>query len=149
MNLVLVARRPEPLELTAHRCRSLGVEVRTALLAMQHRVNDLDFRMFVIAVLIQRESGGTLGEVLGRISVLMRERAALKGEVNSLTAESKLSGRILSVLPVVVLAVIMLMSPNFVQPMLVSPLGPWLLGAAGGSVVIGYLIMMRIADVEL
>jgi len=127
----------------------LGVEVRTALLAMQHRVNDLDFRMFVIAVLIQRESGGTLGEVLGRISILMRERAALKGEVNSLTAESKLSGRILSVLPVVVLAVIMLMSPNFVQPMLISPLGQWLLGAAGGSVVIGYLIMMRIADVEL
>jgi tight adherence protein B len=127
----------------------LGVEVRTALLAMQHRVDDLDFRMFVIAVLIQRESGGNLSEVLGRISSLMRERAALKGEVISLTAESKLSGRILAVLPVLVFLVVMLINPNFVQPMLVSPYGLWLLGSAVGSVIVGYLVMMRIANVEL
>lgn len=127
----------------------LGVEVRTALLTMQHRVDDLDFRMFVIAVLIQRESGGNLGEVLGRISSLMRERAALRGEVISLTAESKLSGRILTCLPVLVFLVIMLINPGFTEPMLQSAIGPWLLGAAGMSVLIGYFIMMQIADVEL
>lgn len=127
----------------------LGVEVRAALLAMQQRVNDLDFRMFVIAVLIQRESGGNLSEVLSRISALMRERAALKGEVASLTAESKMSGRILAVLPVVVFLVIKLISPEFTQPMTSSEIGPWILGAAAGSVVIGYFVMMRIADIEL
>ncbi|MEQ1691763.1 MAG: type II secretion system F family protein [Gemmatimonas sp.] len=127
----------------------LGVEVRTALLAMQHRVNDLDFRMFVIAVLIQRESGGNLSEVLGRISSLMRERAALKGEVASLTAESKMSGRILSVLPVLVFLVITLMSPDFTKPMTSSVVGPWILAGAVVSVVLGYFVMMRIADIEL
>lgn len=127
----------------------LGVEVRTALLAMQQRVNDLDFRMFVIAVLIQRESGGNLGEVLGRISALMRERAALQGEVISLTAESKMSGRILSVLPVVVFGIITLISPDFTKPMTVSFIGQLLMGGAALSVVIGYAVMMRIANVEL
>jgi len=127
----------------------LGVEVRTALLAMQQRIDDLDFRMFVIAVLIQRESGGNLGEVLGRISTLMRERAALKGEVISLTAESKLSGRILTVLPIFVFLLIMIISPGFTEPMLTSETGPWLLGGAMVSVFMGYFVMMRIANVEL
>lgn len=127
----------------------LGMEVRTALLAMQHRVNDLDFRMFVTAVLIQRETGGNLSEVLGRLSSLMRERAALKGEVASLTAESKMSGRIMGVLPLVVFGVVNLIDPNFVKPMTSSTVGPWILGGAALSVVIGYTIMMRIADIEL
>ena len=127
----------------------LGVEVRAALLAMQQRVNDLDFRMFVIAVLIQRESGGNLSEVLTRISSLMRERAALKGEVASLTAESKMSGRILAVLPVLVFFVIKLISPDFTQPMTSSAIGPWILGGAAVSVLVGYFVMMRIADIEL
>ena len=116
---------------------------------MQQRIDDLDFRMFVIAVLIQRESGGNLGEVLGRISTLMRERAALKGEVISLTAESKLSGRILTVLPIFVFLLIMIISPGFTEPMLTSETGPWLLGGAMVSVFLGYFVMMRIANVEL
>lgn len=127
----------------------LGMEVRTALLAMQHRVNDLDFRMFVTAVLIQRETGGNLSEVLGRISSLMRERAALLGEVASLTAESKMSGRILAVLPLAVFLVINLIDPAFTRPMTSSVVGPWILAGAMVSVIIGYFVMMRIADVEL
>ena len=127
----------------------LGVEVRTALLSMQQRVNDLDFRMFVTAVLIQRETGGNLAEVLGRISTLMRERAALKGDVASLTAESKMSGRILSVLPLLVFTVISLIDSKFTKPMTDSTYGPMMLGGAVVSVLLGYFVMMRIADVEL
>ena len=127
----------------------LGVEVRIALLSMQHRVQDLDFRMFVTAVLIQRETGGNLTEVLGRISSLMRERATLKGDVASLTAESKMSGRILAILPLAVFVLINLMDPNFTRPMTDSPFGPWLLGGAMVSVVVGYWMMMQIADVEI
>jgi tight adherence protein B len=127
----------------------LGVEVRSALLAMQERVKDLDFRMFVIAVLIQRESGGNLSEVLGRISLLMRERSALQGEIVSLTAESKMSGRILSVLPVIVFTLITLISPDFTKPMTSSPFGPFILLGAGISVIIGYFVMMQISSIEL
>lgn len=126
----------------------LGMEVRTALLAMQHRVSDVDFRMFVTAVLIQRETGGNLSEVLGRISSLMRERAALKGEVETLTAESKMSARILSVLPLLVFVVINLIQPDFTRPMLASVVGQWLMAGAVASVLVGYVMMMRIANVE-
>ena len=127
----------------------LGMEVRTALLAMQERVNSLDLRMFVTAILIQRETGGNLGEVLGKIGSLMRERAALKGEIETLTAESKLSARILGALPFVVFAAVSVLNPGFMQPMLETDLGPWVFFGATLSVMFGYWIMMRIADIEI
>jgi tight adherence protein B len=103
----------------------LGMEVRTALLAMQDRIDSLDLRMFVTAILIQRETGGNLGEVLGKIGTLMRERAALKGEIRTLTAESKLSARILGALPFVVFGLVNLLNPGFMRPMLETDMGPW------------------------
>lgn len=127
----------------------LGMEVRIALLALQERVNSLDLRMFVTAILIQRETGGNLSEVLGKIATLMRERAALKGEIRTLTAESKLSARILGALPFVVFAMVNLLNPGFMQPMMEKSYGPWVFFAATMSVAMGYWIMMRIADIEI
>ena len=127
----------------------LGMEVRTALLALQDRVDSLDLRMFVTAILIQRESGGNLSEVLGKISTLMRERAAIKGEIATLTAESKLSARILGALPFVVFGMVNLLNPGFMRPMLATSIGPWVFFAAGLSVAMGYWMMMQIADIEI
>jgi tight adherence protein B len=127
----------------------LGMEVRTALLSMQERVDSLDLRMFVTAILIQRETGGNLGEVLGKIGTLMRDRSALKGEIRTLTAESKLSARILGALPFVVFAAVNLINPGFMRPMLQTTAGPWVFFAATMSVAMGYWIMMRIADIEV
>lgn len=127
----------------------LGVEVRTALMALQHRVNDLDLRMFVTAVLIQRETGGNLSEILERIATLMRDRAALKGEIETLTAESRLSARIMSVLPFFVFGVVWLYDPGFLKPLLEASIGPWLLAGAVTSVFLGYFVMNRIADVNV
>ncbi|HEX6315386.1 MAG TPA: type II secretion system F family protein [Gemmatimonadaceae bacterium] len=127
----------------------LGMEVRTALLAMQERVNSLDLRMFVTAILIQRETGGNLSEVLGKIATLMRERAALKGEIRTLTAESKLSARILGALPFVVFGMVNLLNPGFMRPMMATSYGPWVFFGATLSVGMGYWIMMQIADIEI
>ena len=127
----------------------LGMEVRTALLTLQERVDSLDLRMFVTAILIQRETGGNLGEVLGKIGTLMRDRAALKGEIRTLTAESKLSARILGALPFVVFGAVNLINPGFMRPMLETTTGPWVFFAATVSVAMGYWIMMRIADIEV
>jgi tight adherence protein B len=127
----------------------LGMEVRTALLALQERVNSLDLRMFVTAILIQRETGGNLSEVLGKISTLMRERSALKGEIRTLTAESKLSARILGALPFVVFAAVNVLNPGFMRPMMATTYGPWVFFAATLSVAFGYWIMMQIADIEI
>jgi len=127
----------------------LGMEVRTALLALQDRVNSLDLRMFVTAILIQRETGGNLSEVLGKISTLMRERMAMKGEIETLTAESKLSARILGALPFVVFGMVNLLNPGFMRPMLNTTVGPWVFFAATLSVMMGYWMMMKIADIEI
>lgn len=127
----------------------LGMEVRTALLALQDRVNSLDLRMFVTAILIQRETGGNLSEVLGKIATLMRERSAMKGEIRTLTAESKLSARILGALPFVVFGAVNLLNPGFMRPMLATSYGRWVFFAASLSVAFGYWIMMQIADIEI
>jgi len=127
----------------------LGMEVRIALLALQERVNSLDLRMFVTAILIQRETGGNLSEVLGKISTLMRERSALKGEIATLTAESKLSARILGALPFVVFGMVNLLNPGFMRPMLQTSIGPWVFLGASLMVAFGYWVMMQIADIEI
>lgn len=127
----------------------LGVEVRTALVALQHRVNDLDLRMFVTAVLIQRETGGNLSEILGRIATLMRERSALKDEIETMTAEAKLSARVVAALPFVVFAAAWLIDRDFMDPLVGAALGPWVVAGAIGSVALGYFMLMRIADVNV
>ena len=127
----------------------LGMEVRTALLALQGRVDSLDLKMFVTAVLIQRETGGNLSEVLGNIGTLMRERAALKGDIETLTAESKMSARILSLLPLVVFVLVNLINADFMKPMLASATGIDVFVSAAVMVMVGYCIMMKIADIDI
>jgi len=127
----------------------LGMEVRTALLALQGRIDSLDLKMFVTAVLIQRETGGNLSEVLGNIGTLMRERAALKADIETLTAESKLSARILSLLPVIVFILVNVISRDFMAPMLASQTGIAVLVGAAFSVMLGYWSMMKIADIDI
>jgi tight adherence protein B len=105
--------------------------------------------MFVTAVLIQRETGGNLSEVLGNIGTLMRERAALKADIETLTAESKMSARILSLLPVVVFVLINMINANFMKPMLASATGIYVFVSAAFMVMAGYYTMMRIADIDI
>jgi tight adherence protein B len=127
----------------------LGMEVRTALLALQSRIDSLDLKMFVTAVLIQRETGGNLSEVLGNIGTLMRERAALKADIETLTAESKMSARILSALPLVVFVLINLINSNFMKPMLSSTTGVIVFVSAAFMVMAGYFTMLKIADIDI
>ncbi len=127
----------------------LGVDVRTALLGMQDRVDSLDLKMFVTSVLIQRETGGNLGEVLSNLADLVRQRSALRGHIQTLVAEPKMSARILAVMPVAVFLLLTFVNPRFVSPMTTTPAGRTLLTGAAISVVLGYYIMMRIADVDL
>jgi tight adherence protein B len=127
----------------------LGVDVRSALLSLQTRVDSMDLKMFVTAVLVQRESGGNLGEVLANISDIMRERFALEGELETLTAESRLSARVLSSLPVLVFLGMFALNPQFMRPMLQQRAGQIMVVLASASVILGYLVMVRIADIDV
>jgi tight adherence protein B len=127
----------------------LGIDARQALTNLQGRVDSQDLKMFVTAVLIQRETGGNLGEVLQNLSDLIRERIKMRGEIETLVTEPKMSARFLAALPVVVALVLSVVSPSFLTPMLQSPGGRMSLGIAALGVIIGYAIMMQIADVDI
>lgn len=127
----------------------LGVDVRTALLDMQSRMNSLDMKMFVTAVLIQRETGGNLGEVLSNIAEVIRQRIAMKGQIQALVAEPKLSAQFLAVLPVAVFLLISVLNPRFIEPLIQTDAGRMMMLVAGLSVIAGYAVMMKIADVDI
>ena len=127
----------------------LGVEVRSALLALQERAGSSDMKMFVTAVLIHRDTGGNLGEVLGNIADMMRQRADVHRQVDTLTAESKLSARLLAVLPALVFAAVTALDPDFMRPILEQPLGRAMLAYAAVSVVVGYFLLMRASKVDV
>jgi len=127
----------------------LGIEVRTALYNLQNRMDSLDLKMFVTAVVIQRETGGNLSEVLSGLADLIRGRMAIKGHIDTLVAEPKMSAKFLAAIPLIVFLLISAINPSFMQPMLASDGGRLMLGAAVVSVIIGYMVMMKIADVDV
>ena len=127
----------------------LGVEVRTALLGMQGRMESLDLKMLVTAILIQREAGGNLSEVLSNISEIMRDRSRIQGEIVTLTAESKMAAKIVSAMPVICFVVISFINPTYMTEMTASAAGWALLGLAAFIVTLGYFIMMQIAKIDI
>jgi tight adherence protein B len=127
----------------------LGVEARPALLALAERVGTSDVRMFVTAVLVQRETGGNLAELLDDLARLVRDRAAFRGRVAALTAEPRMSALVLACLPVFLFFALLAMNPDYMRPMLALPLGRLLLGAAAALTLGGYLVMRKLGDVQL
>jgi len=126
----------------------LGIDVRTALVGMHGRIDSLNLKMFVTAVLIQRETGGNLTELLGNLGTLMRDRVALRGQIDTLASEPKLSGRFLSLLPVAIFLIIGALNPAFVTPFRSSTAGHYMLAGGVVSCIIGYAIMMKMAQID-
>lgn len=128
---------------------NFGVAMPTALTNLAHRVPSSDMRYFVIAVLIQRETGGNLTELLGNISTLIRERLKLLGKVRVLAAEGKLSAWILCSLPFVLAGVINLLHPKFMTVLWTDPMGLKMIYAALVMMALGALWMRRIIRIRV
>jgi tight adherence protein B len=116
---------------------------------LQERIGTDDARMFVTSLLLQRETGGNLTELLGNIATLVRTRLAFRGTVETLTAEPKLSAYVLTALPFLVFFAISVMSPGYTKPLTTTDIGKAMLVYAGISMTLGFIIMMRIADAEM
>lgn len=127
----------------------LGLPVEDALRSMAARVGSEDFTWTVSAIAIQREVGGNLAEVLDIVSDTLRERAALRRQVQALTAEGRLSAIILSILPFGLLLVLSLLNPSYVG--LLYTTTPGLIMLAGGALalVIGIIWLSRVTRVEV
>lgn len=128
---------------------NFGVPVQNALMNLAVRVPITDLRYFVIAVLIQRESGGNLAELLDKISELIRARLTLLGKIRVLSAEGRLSAWILSCLPFVMALIINIINPDFMSILWTDPAGIVVIGTALGMMVVGIFAMSRIIKIRV
>ena len=114
-----------------------GLDLNTALLNLCHRIDLRDLSFFTTAVLIQRETGGNLTEILEKISILIRERFKLRNQVKALTAEGRLSGLILLLLPPVLAGILMVVNPAYESQLFRHPTGRVMCGVALGFQLLG------------
>lgn len=127
----------------------LGVRLREALLEATERTPSADFHFLVIAILVQRESGGDLTEILDRTTHVIRERVRIRGEVRVYTAQGRMSGWILSLLPVILLLLINLIAPGYSQPLFHDATGQKMLAAGAVLICIGGFMISRIVDIRV
>ena len=126
-----------------------GISIDNALHNLASRIPSPDVRYFVMAVIIQHETGGNLAELLGKLSELVRERFKLFAKVRVLAAEGKLSAWILTALPFVVAGVIQIMNPEYLSVLFIDSRGIKLVMGALVMMVIGVFAMWRIIDIRV
>ena len=127
---------------------NVGSSLEKALSNMSKRMESSDFDLVVTAVLIQRQVGGNLSQILDTISDTIRERIRMKAEILTLTAQGRFSGLILLALPFVVCGFIMVMNPGYLQPMLSSTAGKIALLLGMILEFIGYVVIKRIVSID-
>ena len=126
-----------------------GTSLQQALLNLGERVPVTDLRYFIVAVLIQRESGGNLTEMLTNLSRLIRERLKLHAKVRVLSAEGRLSAWILGLMPFAVAALLNLLNPEFMSALWTDPMGTSILQWLTFLMVIGVLMLYRIVRIRV
>ena len=129
--------------------QNLGLPLRDALLNLSERVPIPDVRFLVAAMLIQRETGGNLVEVLDKTTSLLRDRIRLQGEVRIYTAQGRLTGWILCLLPVFMFFTLTVINPTYTAPLLNQPLGQHLLMTGAVFMLLGILVIRKIVQIKV
>jgi tight adherence protein B len=127
----------------------LGLDMKEALKKLGGRVDSQELRLFVTAVILQRETGGNLAEILEGTAAVIRDRFRILGDVRSMTAQARLSGFILVVLPVALAMIIMVIAPDYLRGLVADPIGRYLIVSAVLLQITGYLIMRRIVNIKV
>lgn len=128
---------------------NFGVPLDAALTNLATRVPSTDLRYFVIAVLIHRETGGNLAELLDNLSRLMRERMKLKGTIRVLSAEGKLSAWILGILPFALAGMLNAVNPGFMSILFLDPAGRQLLATSLVLMLFGAIWLWRLTKIRV
>jgi tight adherence protein B len=143
---------PEPLSGEFRLAReeiNYGVPMSEALHNMAARIPLTDLRYLIIAVLIQRETGGNLAEILGNISHIIRGRLKLAAQVRVLSAEGRMSAWILGLLPFVVGGMMVLLNPGYIKILWTEPVGLKILRFALGMIVVGVLWLRKVIRIRI
>ncbi len=131
------------------RAQNFGLPYRDALIALADRVPSSDLRFLVTAMMVQKETGGNLTEILDRTTHVIRERLRIYGEVKTKTAQGRLTGSILAALPIILGILINIINPGYAKPLVSSDFGHKLLMAGVGLLAIGGMLIQRIVKIEV
>ena len=127
----------------------LGTTTEDALANMTARIRSDDLDLIVTAVNIQRQVGGNLADILDSIGNTISERVRIKGEIKTLTAQGRMSGTIIALLPVFLVAMISLINPAYISILFSHPLGLVLIGGAILSELVGVMAIKKIVNIEM
>ena len=127
----------------------LGIPVDEALDHMLRRVPSEDLDMMITAINIQREVGGNLAEVLDSISFTIRERIRIKGEIVALTAQSRISGYMVAIVPVALAGIIYLINPEFMSLLFEHTCGHIMIGTAVVGIGAGFFVINKVVDIDV
>ena len=149
---IVAEESPEPVRgefAVAVEEQSLGLEFRETMMNLTRRVDSLDLRFFVTAVILQRDTGGNLAEILENTSKLIRDRFRILGDIKTFTAQGRLTGGILLCLPLSISLFMFVMTPDYFKPMIESETGRAALYFAGFLQVLGALIIRKIVAIKV
>ena len=133
----------------AYEEQNLGIPLEESLRNMTRRVPNLDLKFFATAVVLQRQTGGDLAEVLDKISSLIRERFKIWGQIQALTGEGRMSGVVLMALPPVLLAVMYYLNPGYTSLLFEHPQGQKMLAGAVFMQLLGALTIRKIVNIDV
>lgn len=129
--------------------QNMGISLKQALLGMTERVDSLDVKFFVTALLVQRETGGNLAEIIDKIAYVIRERFRIQGQLKVFTAQARMTGVILMVLPVAVALLIGLINPGYLEPLGTDPAGRVLVAVGIVLQVTGMILIRKIIRIKI
>lgn len=143
---------PAPIATEFERCyeaQNLGVTLEAAIEEMTNRVPNLDLRFFATAVILQRQTGGDLAEILDKIGYLVRERFKIWGQIQALTGEGRLSGIVLLALPPGLFIVMYYLNPTYSMTLFTDPMGHQMLAGAVIMQILGALVIRKIVNIKV
>ena len=129
--------------------QNFGIPLEEAIEDMAGRVPNMDLRFFATAVVLQRQTGGDLAEILDKIGHLIRERLMILGQIQALTGEGRMSGAVLLALPPVLFLVMLKLNYEYVMMLFTDHIGRYMLGAALITQIIGALVIKKIITIKV
>lgn len=143
---------PVPLQTEIRRTlrdTAMGASVEQALSSLNDRVGSSDFDIVITAILIQRSVGGNLAEILDNVAHTMRERERIRGEIRTLTSQQRMTGFVIGGIPLGLLAIFSVISPQFTFLLFTDPFGRMMFGAAVVLEIIGFAVIQKIVNIEI
>ena len=134
---------------TAFDQQLLGLRITDALSSMNDRIDSLDLRFFTTVVSINAETGGNLSEVLEKLSDTIRERLRIRRQVRVFTAQGRMSGYVMGVLPIIAFVAFNILDPQYEHELIKEPMGPYILGAGAALQLVGLLMIRNIIRVKI